>query len=169
MVPPCSHRVSRVRRYSGYSQLTRSFTYETITLFGEPSHVLLLDLINTLFCPNPEKISSLGLASSAFARHYLRNLGWFLFLALLRCFSSGGSPHTAMDSLYDDRKLLRPDCSIRTYTDQCLLAAPRIFSQLATSFVGSWCQGIPLTLFVAWPLLIPMFESFGSCKFFPRR
>ena len=75
MVPPCSHRVSRVRRYSGYSQLIRSFTYETITLFGEPSHVLLLDLINTLHCPNPEKISSLGLASSAFARHYLRNLG----------------------------------------------------------------------------------------------
>ena len=75
MVPPYSHRVSRVRRYSGYSQLIRSFTYETITLFGEPSHVLLLDLINTFFCPNPEKISSLGLASSAFARHYLRNLG----------------------------------------------------------------------------------------------
>jgi hypothetical protein len=27
-----------------------------------------------------------------FARHYLRNLGWFLFLELLRCFSSLGSP-----------------------------------------------------------------------------
>ena len=29
-----------------------------------------------------------GLASSAFARHYLRNLGWFLFLQVLRCFTS---------------------------------------------------------------------------------
>ena len=169
MVPPYSHRVSRVRRYSGYSQLIRSFTYETITLFGEPSHVLLLDLINTLFCPNPEKISSLGLASSAFARHYLRNLGWFLFLALLRCFSSGGSP--PMTILFTIGYLIfyQVGFPIRISTDRWLLSPPRGFSQIAASFVGSWCQGIPLTLFVAWPLLIPMFESFGSCKFFPRR
>ena len=166
MVPPCSHRVSRVRRYSGYSQLTRSFTYETITLFGEPSHVLLLDLINTLYCPNPEKISSLGLASSAFARHYLRNLGWFLFLALLRCFSSGGSPRTPI--LFNARWLTfsQPGFPIRISMDHWLLSPTHSFSQIAASFVGSWCQGIPLTLFVAWPLLIPMFESFGSCKFF---
>ena len=32
-----------------------------------------------------------GLGSSAFARHYLRNHYYFLFLSLLRCFSSGGS------------------------------------------------------------------------------
>ena len=31
-----------------------------------------------------------GLGSSAFARHYLRNHYYFLFLSLLRCFSSGG-------------------------------------------------------------------------------
>ena len=43
---------------------------------------------------NPEELASLGLASSAFARHYLRNLGWCLFLALLRCFSSGRSLRT---------------------------------------------------------------------------
>ena len=42
---------------------------------------------------NPISIATYGLASSAFARHYSQNLGWFLFLALLRCFSSGGSPH----------------------------------------------------------------------------
>jgi hypothetical protein len=33
-------------------------------------------------------------------------------------------------------------CPIRTSPDQSLLAAPRGFSQLATSFIGSWCQGI---------------------------
>ena len=33
--------------------------------------------------------------TSAFARHYFRNLVWFLFLRLLRCFSSAGSlPYT---------------------------------------------------------------------------
>ena len=42
MVPPYSHRVSRVRRYSGYCCLLRLFAYETITLCGGPSHVLLL-------------------------------------------------------------------------------------------------------------------------------
>jgi hypothetical protein len=33
-------------------------------------------------------------------------------------------------------------CPIRTSTDQRLLAAPRGFSQRATSFLASWCQGI---------------------------
>ena len=40
-----------------------------------------------------------GLGSSAFARRYLRNHCYFLFLRLLRCFSSPGSLRTAMDSL----------------------------------------------------------------------
>ena len=43
MVPPSSHRVSRVRRYSGYSRRLLSFVYETLTLFGVPSHALPLD------------------------------------------------------------------------------------------------------------------------------
>src|SRR6516164_7150992 len=33
-------------------------------------------------------------------------------------------------------------CPIRTSTDQRLLAALRGFSQRATSFIASWCQGI---------------------------
>src|SRR6266851_7654448 len=33
-------------------------------------------------------------------------------------------------------------CPIRTSPDQSLLAAPRVFSQPSTSFIGSWCQGI---------------------------
>ncbi len=33
-------------------------------------------------------------------------------------------------------------CPIRISTDQSLLAAPHGFSQRATSFVASWCQGI---------------------------
>ena len=39
-----------------------------------------------------------GLGSSAFARRYLRNHDCFLFLWLLRCFSSPGSLRTTMDS-----------------------------------------------------------------------
>ena len=41
---------------------------------------------------NPESITTFGLASSRFARRYFGNLFWFLFLRLLRCFSSAGLP-----------------------------------------------------------------------------
>ena len=40
-------------------------------------------------------------------------------------------------------------CRIRTSPAQRLLTAPRGFSQPATSFIGSWRQGIPRTPFVA--------------------
>ena len=42
-----------------------------------------------------------GLGSSGFARRYSRNRCFFLFLRLLRCFSSPGSPPYAMDSRMD--------------------------------------------------------------------
>ena len=58
MVPPSSHRVSRVRRYSGYSWLSSSFAYVTLTLFGKPSHVFPLDYLNAVCCPNPNGIST---------------------------------------------------------------------------------------------------------------
>ena len=129
MVPPYSHRVSRVRRYSGYSLLIRSFAYRIFTFFDWPSHTIQLDRLNALYCPNPGIISNPGLASSAFARHYWRNLCWFLFLALLRCFSSGGSPHIPMYSVYDDKTLLLPDCSIRISTDLTLTySSPWLFA-----------------------------------------
>ena len=58
------------------------------------------NLQDTQRSPNPKSISTLGLASSTFARHYSRNLGWFLFLPVLRCFSSRGSPRIPMYSVY---------------------------------------------------------------------
>ena len=82
-----------------------------------------------------------GLGSSAFARRYLRNHFCFLFLRLLRCFSSPGSLRMTMDSSYGDWQC-QPGSPIQRSTDQCLFAAPRGFSQLITSFFGSQCQGI---------------------------
>ena len=100
MVPPYSHRIPRVRWYSGYGLATPHFPYRTLTLFGWLSHAIRVCIVDRLCRPNPIGITTYGLASSAFARHYSRNLGWFLFLSLLRCFSSGGSPRNAMDSRY---------------------------------------------------------------------
>ena len=53
MVPPSSHRVSRVRRYSGYGSASQFFVYETLTLCGAPSHTLQLNfkVLNAVLTP----------------------------------------------------------------------------------------------------------------------
>ena len=58
MVPPSSHRVSRVRRYSGYSWLTASFVYGSLTLFGAPSHALRLDFVMPYAVHTPQILLS---------------------------------------------------------------------------------------------------------------
>ena len=68
---------------------------------------------------------------------------YFLFLALLRCFSSGGYLLTilyiqiAVIRHYSNRVSPFGHLRIKTY-----LAVPRSFSQLITSFFGITCQGI---------------------------
>ena len=54
-----------------------------------------------------------------------------------------------MYSSESDGTLLPPGSPIRISTNQCLLAAPRSLSQLATSFVGVWCHGIHPVLLLA--------------------
>ena len=75
VVPPASHGIPRAPRYSGYSQITILFKYVALTLCGRPSHAVLLKIASHLAVRNPEDIATFGLASSAFARHYSRNLG----------------------------------------------------------------------------------------------
>ncbi len=82
MVPPCSRRVSRARRYSRPPQLR---AYRTITFFGLPFQTVH---------------HATGL--SAFARRYLRSRCCFPFLWVLRCFSSPGSLRAPMHSVHDD-------------------------------------------------------------------
>lgn len=54
MVPPSSHGVSRVPRYSGYSRSLQAFAYEALTLFGGSSHTLLLTLSIPFAVRTPE-------------------------------------------------------------------------------------------------------------------
>ena len=92
--------------------------------------------------PRALLLGSPGLGSSDFARHYFRNHGCFLFLGVLRWFTSPGSLRHPMDS--DDGN----ECShslgfpIRISPDHSLLAAPRSFSQLTASFFACLRQGI---------------------------
>ena len=150
MVPQCSVRIPRVRIYFGYCSLLLCFTYETLTLFGQPSHAVRLHLILLSAVHNPKGISTSGLACFAFARHYSRNIVWSLFLCLLRCFSSAGSLRIPIDSVYVLSAFPERGCPIRIPTDLGLFAAPRGFSQLVASFFGFRCQGILLALFLAW-------------------
>ena len=54
VVHPSSHRVSRVRRYSGFPLPVFSFAYGTLTLCGRLSHAVLLDTSGHDVSPNPE-------------------------------------------------------------------------------------------------------------------
>ena len=73
----------------------------------------------------------------------------FLFLRVLRWFTSPSSLPPPMNSMTDDGTLLPSGFPIRTSPDQSLLAAPRGLSQPATSFIASLRQGIHHTPLVA--------------------
>ena len=85
---------------------------------------------------------SQGLGCSEFARHYCRTHFCFLFLWVLRWFTSPGSLRAAMYSLHDTERLHSVGSPIRKSPDHRLLASPRSLSQLATSFFACLRQGI---------------------------
>ena len=75
MVPPASHGIPRVPRYSGSGYVHFIFDYVALTLSDWPSQTIRLTKFTDLAVRNPEYIATFGLASSDFARHYSRNLG----------------------------------------------------------------------------------------------
>ena len=60
VVHPSSHRVSRVRRYSGYSLPASPFAYGTLTLCGRLSHAVQLDTSDHDASPYPENPEGLS-------------------------------------------------------------------------------------------------------------
>ena len=71
-----------------------NFTYRTFTFYGPTFQMCsAIYLKSTMQVLQPQQGRNLvGLGSSAFARHYLRNHFCFLLLWVLRCFSSPRSP-----------------------------------------------------------------------------
>ena len=57
VVHPVSHGVSRVPRYSGYRLSAPTFGYGALTLFGRPSHTVLLASSDHDVCPQPRRIN----------------------------------------------------------------------------------------------------------------
>ena len=87
MGPPASNRVSRVRSYSGVTSLASAFVYGDFTLFVSTFQLYSTSFHSIVSDPQPH-IQVCGLASFPFARRYLGNRCFFLFLRVLRCFSS---------------------------------------------------------------------------------
>ena len=83
-----------------------------------------------------------GLGCSDFARHYFRNHGCFLFLQVLRWFTSLSLLDYPMYSDKRNRCSHRLGFPIRKSPDRRLLASPRGLSQLTTSFIAYLRQGI---------------------------
>jgi hypothetical protein len=99
-----SHEISRAPCYSGNTQRRQQdFTYRTITDYGGPFQILRLPCCFLTSLPdsgleqmlpqphtrNARRLSHAhGLASSPFAHHYSGNHSCFLFLRVLRCFTS---------------------------------------------------------------------------------
>ena len=141
MVPLYSYGISRVPHYSGYCHVNSVFVYRTFTFFGLPSQAILLTSLIIYAVLYPKGITPSGLGSFHFARHYSGNRCFFLFLQVLRCFSSLRSLH------YWCRTFSAAGSPIRNPADQLPFADPRGFSQLATSFIAGGSQGIPRTPF----------------------
>lgn len=93
---------------------------------------------------NPYQVSHvMGLAPSAFARHYSPNHFCFLFLTVLRCFTSRRSPQTAYTFSGWSRTITVHGVSPFGHPGlNARLSAPPGFSQIPTSFIGTCCQGI---------------------------
>ena len=136
MVPPTSRKVPRVSRYSGSGWLLSTFAYEAFTLSGGLSQNPSASFQKYLLPSVTPKDKSFGLGSFPFARRYSGNRCFFLFLRLLRCFSSPGSLPDVMYWRQDDWSLssrVSPFRNLRVKDYLHLTVAFRSLSRLSSA------------------------------------
>ena len=147
MVPPSSHGIPRVPRYSGFHAPTPTFEYGTLTLFGLPSHAVLLVFVvfKVVRTPKALLLSVWPLPLSLATTH---GISVDFFSSPYLDVSVQAVPLIYLSIQYMMYGLLHTDFSIRKSAAKWIFAPPRGLSQLITSFVGSQCQGIrPAPLF----------------------
>ena len=121
------------------------FAYGAFTSFGQVFQTCSAIVLCGLRSPSPQRYYYLWFGLFRFRSPLLsESLFYFLFLRVIRCFSSPGSLRIPIDSVYDTMTLLIVSSLIRISTDHGLFATPRSFSQLVTSFFGAMYQGILL-------------------------
>ena len=91
MVPVDSRRITHVPRYSGYHHFVSTHCTGLSPSMVELSRSIPMNFYSDYVVLQPHKCRNIyGLGYSPFARRYLGNHYCFLFLRLLRCFSSPG-------------------------------------------------------------------------------
>ena len=131
MVPLTSHKVPRVSWYSGSCSVSSAFTYGAFTLCGRLSQNRSVSFQESLMQSVTPECTHFGLGSSAFARRYLQNRVFFLFLRVLRCFSSPGSLPYVMDWRMDDGGVLRRVSPFRDLRIKGYLLLPEAYRSLS--------------------------------------
>ena len=107
VVHPYSHRVSRVRRYSGYQLSVFSFVYRTLTFYGWLSHAIRLDTSDLDAGPNPENPEGLSVWPPPRSLATTSGISVDVFSCPYLDVSVQGVPHlTLFDSDKVDRVLL---------------------------------------------------------------
>ena len=105
MVPPASHRVSRVPWYSGTAVRPSDFAYTSLTFYGWVSQTHSAILVAAVSLPATPRCMHRGLDCPPFARRYWGDRVFFLFLRLLRCFSLPAYLRMTMNSSYGTQSL----------------------------------------------------------------
>ena len=131
MVPPTSHKVSRVSWYFGYCLSLFVFPYGAFTLSGRLSQYRSGNSEYNLLQSLTLQCTHRSLGSFPFARRYSGNRCFFLFLRVLRCFSSPGSPCIPMHSVCSDGGLLRQVSPFRHLRLKGYLLLPAAFRSLS--------------------------------------
>ena len=131
MVPARSHKVSRVSWYSGSCHADLSFAYGAFTLSGwlSQNHSAMTHESFPRSEPRDARIPVWALPFSLAATH--RITCCFLFLRLLRCFSSPGSPPYVMDWRMDAGGFLRRVSPFRYLRINGYLLLPEAFRSLS--------------------------------------
>ena len=149
MVPPASHRISRVPRYSGSVLLFSPSLTGLSPSLAALSIALQLSYFQILTSSTPDDRSlpvwplTVSLATTKVIEFSFFSSG-YLDVSLPRVPSD-----EPMDSVHGDWALPQPGSPIRRSPDQSPFAAPRSFSQLIASFIGNQCPGIHPALFFA--------------------
>ena len=142
MVPPSSHGIPRVPRYSGYCSPKSTFTYVTFTLSGVASQPLQLANFDTKCSPKPRlrfqnRFGLFRFRSPLLTKSRLISLPCPTWMFQFRQFPPRSYVFTTQCMEFP-----HADCSIRKSRGQSLLTTNPSLSQLTTSFIGSQCQGI---------------------------
>ena len=136
MVPAHSHKVSRVSWYSGYRLVTLTFAYGILTLFDWSFQCHSASLGKSIIRSEPRSARTPVWALSVSLAATPEIILYFLFLRLLRCFSSPGSLPRAMDLREDDRSFsgrVSPFRNPRIKAHLRLPAAYRSLSRLSSA------------------------------------